>query len=140
MKQSHSFQTAAVRLQRYNPMATEGGTPQQHSNRMKPHILQNTGLTADSPEIIRRHVRQPPRTPSTAAHIPGAKGTLATVRAVQTLGISGDPPADNCNYQKTPRKEKKAQKPLALLATIQKNLGRQVLCLQLSFSRVLFAG
>ena len=50
-------------------------------------------------------------------------------RPLQTLGISGDPPGDNCNHQEASRKERKLLKSLwDLFATIKKNLGRQVLC------------
>ena len=67
------------------------------------------------------------------------EGALAcAVRAVQTLGISGDPPGDNRNHQEASRKEQKLCRSLRdLLANHKTNGGRQALCLQLSFSRVL---
>ena len=60
-------------------------------------------------------------------------------RAVRTLGISGDPPGDNCNHQEAFRKEQKRPRSLwDLLATMKKDVRRQVLCL-LIFSGVLWA-
>ena len=60
--------------------------------------------------------------------------------AVQTLGTSGDPPGDNCNLQEASWKEQELPRsPWDLLATITKTPGTQVLCLQLSFSGVLWA-
>ena len=50
------------------------------------------------------------------------EGALATVRAVQTLGTFGDPPADDCNHQEASRKEQKLPRSLwDLLATITKS-------------------
>ena len=60
--------------------------------------------------------------------------------AVQTLGISGDPPGDDCNHQEASRYKQNPPESLwELLGTMKKSLGRQVLCLQLRFSGVLWA-
>ena len=57
-------------------------------------------------------------------------------RAVQTLGISGGPPGDNCNHQEASKKEQTLPGSLwGLLGTIKKNRGRRVLCLQRRCSR-----
>ena len=54
--------------------------------------------------------------------------------------IPGDPPGDNCSHQEASTKEQKLPGSLwDLLATVKTNLGKQVLCLQLSFARVLWA-
>ena len=42
--------------------------------------------------------------------------------AVQTLGLSGAPPGDNCNHQEASRKEQEVSRSQSLLATIQKAL------------------
>ena len=61
-------------------------------------------------------------------------------RAVQTLGISGDPPSDNCTHEEACRKEQKRPRSLGdLLAIIKQTLGRRVVCLQIRFSGVLWA-
>ena len=63
--------------------------------------------------------------------------------AVQNLGIYGDPPSDDCNHHEASRKEQNLPRSLwESLATIKNdktNRGRQVLCLQLSFSQILWA-
>ena len=45
----------------------------------------------------------------------GALATVPMVRAVQTLGISGDPPGDNCDHQGPPGKNESTQKPLGFI-------------------------
>ena len=54
-----------------------------------------------------------------------------SARAVQALGISGDPPGNNCNHQEASRNEQKPPGSLwDLLATIQNNPeeGRSCAC------------
>ena len=69
---------------------------------------------------------------------PSTRALLPLSHAVQTLGISGDPSGDNRNHQEASRKEQKLRRSLRdLLANHKTNGGRQALCLQLSFSRVL---
>ena len=56
------------------------------------------------------------------------------------FGTSEDPPGDNSNHQEAFNKDQQRPRSLwDLLAIIKQNPGRQVLCLQLSLSRVLWA-
>ena len=56
------------------------------------------------------------------------------------FGISGDPPGDHCHHQEASRKEQKPPRGLwDIFVIVKENRGRPVVCLQLSFSGVLWA-
>ena len=62
------------------------------------------------------------------------------LRVVQILGISGDPSGDICNHQEASRKNKNYREASGIFwQPLKINLGRQVVCLQPSFPRVLWA-